>query len=87
MITLDQTTEASATLPTRQICPLSDAESLRECDPHRRCGSAADVHASLLAGKADRCSRLMDWREAPGQKRMAISSADGSARSVRAIPD
>jgi len=27
----------------------------------------------------------MDWREAPGQKRMAISSADGSARSVRAI--
>jgi hypothetical protein len=27
----------------------------------------------------------MDWREAPGQKRMAISNADGSARSVRAI--
>jgi len=27
----------------------------------------------------------MDWREAPGQKRMAISSADGSARSVRTI--
>jgi len=27
----------------------------------------------------------MDWREAPEQKRMAISSADGSARSVRAI--
>jgi hypothetical protein len=24
----------------------------------------------------------MDWREAQGQKRMAISSADGSARSV-----
>jgi hypothetical protein len=27
----------------------------------------------------------MDWREAPRQKRMAIGSADGSARSVRAI--
>ena len=52
---------------------------------YRRCGSAADVHASLLAGTAARCSRLMDWREAPGQKRMAISSVDGSARSVRAI--
>jgi len=51
----------------------------------RRCGSAADVHASLLARTAARCSRLMDWREAPGQKRMAISSADGSARSVRTI--
>jgi len=50
-----------------------------------RCGSAADVHASLLAGTAACCSRLMDWREAPGQKRMAIRSADGSGRSVRAI--
>jgi len=27
----------------------------------------------------------MDWREAPGQKRMAISSADGSARSARRL--
>jgi hypothetical protein len=49
-----------------------------------RCGSAADVHASLLAGTAARCSRLMDWREAPARKRMAIGSAVGSARSVRA---
>ena len=28
----------------------------------RRCGSAADVHASLLAGTAVRCSRLMARR-------------------------
>jgi len=31
--------------------------------PERRCGSAADVHASLLAGTADRCSRLMAGAE------------------------
>jgi len=27
----------------------------------------------------------MAWREAPARKRMAIRSADGTARSVRAI--
>jgi len=40
----------------------------------RRCGSAAGVHASLLAGTAVRCSRLMAWREAPGQQ------ADGNSQ-------
>jgi hypothetical protein len=32
----------------------------------RRCGSAADEHASLLAGAAVRCSRLMAWRVSAG---------------------
>jgi hypothetical protein len=52
---------------------------------YRSYGSTADVHASLLAGTATRRNCFMEWREAPGQKRMAICSADGSARSVRTI--
>jgi len=61
----------------------NDGHYLWLCE--RRCGSAVDVRASLLAGTAARCSRLMAWREAPDSKWMAIRSGDGTARSVRAI--
>ncbi len=44
------------------------------CHTSRRCGSAADVHASLLAGTAVRCSRLMARRDSVGQK------ADGNSQ-------
>ena len=67
------------------------ADCASALDMHRstggasRCGSAADGHASVLAGTADRCSRLMDRREAPGQKADGNPQRDGAARSVRAI--
>ena len=39
----------------------------------------------MLAGTAARCIRLMAKRVALDRKRMVIRSADGTARSVRAI--
>jgi len=61
------------------------------CIEHRRYGSAADVHVSVLAGTAVRCSRLMAWRGSAGtesgwQSAAPMARREASEPSVRNNP-
>ncbi len=51
----------------------------------RRCGSAADVHASVLAGTAARCCRLMARRVSAGTE-SGWQFAATMARRVASAP-